>query len=160
PLDRSQVLVAYPQRALLATVAGAGIPCLGSPLPSNLTFDQLVISSRVASTRVTEGYSAAFEPRSANTDSGTRFLLRLSGFPAGARAFVPNAIAGSDAAQPTIAGDLGGTPSGGRYVPGSNSLLLIRVASADASGASGVPVQAPSQPVTLNSVSEVALSGG
>lgn len=50
----------------------------------------------------------------------------------------------------------------GQYVPGSNTLVLIRVNGADATGAGGFAVSAPqgSGPQTLNSVSEVALTNG
>ena len=161
PLDRAQVAVGFPQRGLLATVAGAGIVCVGSPLPASVTFSNLLAAgTRFTSTRVTEGFGGAFESRASGSDSGTRFLMRFSGFPGGGRVFVPDYVAGSSAAQPTIAGDLGGTPSGGQYVGGSRTLLLARVQGADINGAGGLPVQAPAGTVVLNSVSEVALSGG
>jgi uncharacterized protein (TIGR03437 family) len=122
-----------------------------------LAFSGLIAAkASVASTRVTEGFSAAFEARGASTDTGTRLLLRFRGVPAGTRLLVPDAIAGSDAAQPTAAGDLGGTPSPGQYVPGSNTLLLVRVPGADATGSSGA---LPST-VSLNTTADVVLSNG
>ena len=163
PVDRTQLTVGYPQHALLALVAGAGIPCTGSPLPSTPTFSSLIAAgTTVASTRVTEGFYGAFEARSPSVDTGTRVLLRFSGFPAAAQVFTPDFVAGSDAAMPTLAGDLGGSPSGGQFIAGSNTLLLARVAGADASGAGGYPLQVPAGVATLSfdTVAAVALTGG
>ena len=95
----------------------------GSPLPDNLHSVKSFLASNAAfaSTRLTEGFASAFAQRSApeslNADTGTRILVTYSGFPSGARLFVPDAIAGSDAVTPTSAGDLGIPASGGRYAP-------------------------------------------
>jgi uncharacterized protein (TIGR03437 family) len=68
-------------------------------------------------------------------------VLRYRGIPSGARLFVPDAIAGSNAVTPTAAGDFGGSQSGGAYAPSSSgSLLLSRVDYADANGGGGQPV--------------------
>ena len=44
---------------------------------------------------------------------------------------------------PTSGGDLNLPQAVGQYVPGSGTLLLVRVTGADASGAGGFPVTAP-----------------
>jgi uncharacterized protein (TIGR03437 family) len=143
----------------------------GSPLPNNLKSFSSFLASNAAfsSTRLTEGFADAFNPRSAwqslNADTGTRFLISYSGFPAGARLFVPDVVAGSDAVAPTAAGDLGVRASGGKYTPGgSGSLLLARVQGTDANGAGGAPVYAPLPPgsgtVTFDSTNEVFLNNG
>jgi uncharacterized protein (TIGR03437 family) len=158
--------VGIPAQGLLASYADTGIRCTGSPLPSTFSFSSLFgAGTRFASTRVTEGFPTAFEVRSAKSDTGIRILARYSGFPAGARLFVPTAVAGSDAAQPTAAGDLGGTPSGGAYAPGgSGSLLLSLVNGTDANGAGGTLAYTPGAPgsgtVTFDSVAEVRLTNG
>ena len=162
-IDQSQVVVAYPQTGLYATLYESGITCTGSPLPSSLTLaDLFSAGTAFASTRVTEGFATAFQPRTTGDDQGTRFLIHYSGFPANAQLYLPDAVAGSDAAAPTTGGDLGGTQQGGQYVPGSSTLLLLRVTGADANGAGGFLAQLPagSGPVSLNSVTAVPLSGG
>ncbi len=143
----------------------------GSPLPTSVTSFAGFLKSNAAfaSTRLTEGFADAFDPRGAweslNADSGTRFLISYSGFPSGARLFVPDVIAGSDAVTPTAAGDLGVPASGGKYAPGgAGSLLLARVQGTDVNGAGGAPVYTPLAPgsgtVTLDSMSEVILDNG
>ena len=64
-------------------------------------------------------------------------------------------IAGSDALQPTSAGDYGLAPSAGQYAAGSGTLLLVRVVNADANGAGGSLV-APN----FGSVGELSLVNG
>lgn len=163
PLTQAQVVVAYPQIGLLATVYDRGIPCVGSPLPSIVSVQGLFAAGTAfASTRLTEGFSSGFRPRGAGDDNGTRFVVRYSGFPAGTSVFVPDLVAGSDAAVPTAGGDLGGVPSAGQYVPASGTLLLARVPDADASGAGGTPVAVPAgtAAVALTGASAVALANG
>lgn len=142
----------------------------GSPLPDTLTFSALLSSgTSFASTRVTEGFGDAFGPRSAfanlNADSGERIVVRYSGLPQGAVLLVPDVIAGSDAVQPTGAGDFGVAASGGQYAPGGNgSLLLARVRNTDQNGAGGtlayVPGAAGSGTVSFNAVGSVPLVNG
>jgi uncharacterized protein (TIGR03437 family) len=71
-------------------------------------------------------------------------------------------VAGSSALVPTAGGDLGVSQAVGQYVPGSGSLLLVRVQGADATGAGGIPLSAPLGfgPVLLDSVNEVPLTNG
>ncbi|MDQ2947321.1 MAG: hypothetical protein M3Y27_15550, partial [Acidobacteriota bacterium] len=146
-LTNAQFPVARVQRGLYSgqsskLICGAN----GSALPDTLTFSNLINAGTVfASTRVTEGFADAFAPRSAwanlNADSGGRIIVRYSGFTVGARLFVPDFVAGSDAIQPTAGGDFGLPAAGGKYAPGGNgSLLLARVPFADSNGAGGKPV--------------------
>ena len=170
-LASSQPVVARPQRGLYAGYASA-LVCAqnGSPLPSVISFTNLIrANTSLSSIRVTEGFADAFSPRSAepnfNADSGERILVVYSGFPQDARLFVPDAIAGSDAVQPTAGGDFELPASGGAYAPSPNgSLLLARVAGAGSAGAGGAPVFLPgpigSGTVTLDSVSEIPIVKG
>jgi uncharacterized protein (TIGR03437 family) len=143
----------------------------GSPLPGTpSSFANLIMDGTAfTSTRITEGFAGAFTPRSAaanlNADTGTRFIVRYSGFPQGARLFVPTVVAGSDAVQQTAGGDMGVPESGGAYAPStSGSLLLALVAGADSTGAGGSLVFTPgavgSGTVTFDSVTELQLSSG
>jgi uncharacterized protein (TIGR03437 family) len=172
PSTNSQLLVATAEPALLASFSSK-IVCApnGSPLPDNPASFASFLASRSIfnSTRVTEGFADAFNPRSApqnlNANSGTRVIVHYSGFPANARLFVPDVIAGSDAVQPTAAGDFGLVPSGGRYAPtGIGSLLLARVVNTDANGAGGSVVYVPGLPgsgvVSLDSMRELTIANG
>jgi len=163
PMPQSQVTVASAQTAFFATLDDTGITCTGSPQPSTLTVANLFAAGTAfASTRISESFGNAFQPRAAGEDNGTRFVLNYSGFPANATLYLPDLVAGSDALVPTAGGDLGLPQAAGQYVPGSGTLLLARVVGADATGAGGAPVPVPAGPgaVTLNSVSTVALTGG
>ena len=161
PIDQSRLVVAYPQIGLYASLYDTGITCTGSPVPSTITLtDLFAAGTAFASTRVTEGFGGAFEPRSAGEDSGTRFLVTYSGLPAGAHVYVPDFVAGSTAMAPTLGGDLGGTRQVGQYQAGSGTLLLARVFGADASGAGGTPTVLPANTTALNGASEVPLNGG
>lgn len=174
PVDQSFVVVAYPQLGLFANLNDHGITCVGSPVPSSLSVPNLFAAGTVfTSTRVTEGFASAFQPRQPGEDNGTRFIVKFSGFPANAHVYVPSAVAGSDALSPTSGGDLGQPQSPGQYVTGSGTLLLQMVAGADANGAGGflvpLPVSvsgpitgtpAPTGVVNLTGVSEVPLSNG
>jgi uncharacterized protein (TIGR03437 family) len=143
----------------------------GSPLPADIgSFASFIASGATfASTRVTEGYADSFGPLGAtqniDADTGTRIIVQYSGFPAGARLFVPTVVAGSDATRPTAGGDLGVSASGGQYTPGPNpSLLLSFVPNADATGAHGKPLYTPGAPgsgtVSFDGMSEVILTNG
>jgi uncharacterized protein (TIGR03437 family) len=163
PISQSQVVVAYPRTSLFATLYGSDIPCTGSALASTTSLSALFAARTVfASTRITEGFANAFATRAAGDDTGTRFLISYSGFPPNAHVYIPDMVAGSSALVPTAGGDLGVTQAVGQYVPGSGSLLLVRVPYADATGAGGIPLAAPSGlgPVLLDSVNEVPLTGG
>lgn len=167
----SQIPVATPQEGLFAGFSSA-LVCAqyGSPLPDTINFTNLISTkTSLASARITEGFSGAFNPLSAppnlNAQTGDRIIARYSGFPQDARLFVPDVIAGSDATAPTAGGDFGVPASGGSYAPSANgSLLLARVAGADQNGAGGTPVYSPGAPgsgtVTFNAVSELQIVNG
>lgn len=149
--------------SLFATLSNAGIACAGSPVPSVITMTNLFAAGTVlASTRVTEGFAGAFAVRAAGADSGTRFLISYSGFPAGAHVYLADRVAGSDAAQPSAGGDLGSPAAVGQYLPGSGTLLLTRVIGADVNGAGGavMPPLTGLTALTLDSVTEVPLANG
>jgi len=171
-VQNNQLTVGVVFRGLYAGLSGELICAQGgSPLADNPASFASFLASKSAfnTTRVTEGYTDAFSQRgdfaNMNADTGTRIMIRYSGFPAGARLFVPNVAAGSDAVTPTGGGDFGLHASGGQYAPGGNgSLLLARVPLADANGAGGVAVFSPGAPgsgtVSFDAMSEVALSNG
>ena len=165
-LPASTFIVAYPQRGLYAT-AGTRLVCdqYGSPLADPVTMQNLLTYSASATTRATEGFASAFAPlgdsASLRADSGTRIVLRYSGFVSGARLFAPDAVAGSNADVPTGTGDFGTPASGGQYTPGRKQLLLIRVLGADVYGAGGrLAMATPAATAQFNSASEVTLTNG
>jgi uncharacterized protein (TIGR03437 family) len=163
PIDQSQLIVAYSQPGFLSNLSTTGISCYGSPSPASIDYAAFFeAGTALASTRVTEGFATAFTPRQAGADAGTRFVVKYSAFPATAHLYIPDLVAGSTALKPTSGGDLNLPPAIGQYMPGSNSLLLVRVNGADATGAGGYSVAAPqsSSPISLTSVSEVLLSNG
>lgn len=94
PINQSQVVVAYAQTGLFATLYSTGIACVGSPIPSTVTLASLFTAkTSFASTRITEGFGNSFQPRGASDDTGTRFLVRYSGIPSNATVYVPNFVA-------------------------------------------------------------------
>lgn len=168
----TQLLVGKPEPGLYVGYSGKLICAQsGSPAPHDVTSfaSFLAGGSAFTSTRLTEGYADSFGPKSAqqnlSADTGTRIVLQYSGFPAGAQLYVPTVVAGSDATQPTAAGDLGVTASGGKYTPGAvPSLLLAFVPNTDANGAGGTPAYAPgasgSGTVSFDGMSQVTLTNG
>jgi uncharacterized protein (TIGR03437 family) len=171
-LENQAVVVAGVTQTSLYTGYSANLICAqsGSPLPGTPGFASLLLDGTAfTSTRITEGFSGAFSPRTAavnlNADTGTRFIVRYLGFPQAAQLFVPNVVAGSDAVQPTAGGDFGLRASGGAYAPSANgSLLLSLVAGADSTGAGGSVVFTPdaigSGTVTFDSVTQLQIVGG
>jgi uncharacterized protein (TIGR03437 family) len=156
-INQSQLVVAFPLTSLYTNSNDAGVSCYGSALPSVISLSSLFAArTAFSSTRATGGFAGAF------SDPGTRFLIGYSGLPANTRVFMPDLIAGSDALVPTAGGDLGGTQSGGRYVPGSGTLLLARVPAADATGTGGQHAAVPTGagPATLDSASEIPITNG
>ena len=170
-LSNSRLTVGTVQRSFFAGNSSK-LVCApgGSPLPSTLSLSALLASGATfTSTRFTEGFGDAFEPRNAfanlNADSGERIVIRYSGFPQSAVLLIPDVIAGSDALQPTGAGDFGVPPSGGQYAPGGNgSLLLARVRNTDQNGGGGTVAYAPGAPgsgsVSFDSVSSIPFVNG
>jgi uncharacterized protein (TIGR03437 family) len=163
PLNSATAVLAYTEPSLYATLYEAGITCVGSPLPTTLDLTHLFAAGTAFdSTRLTESFAGAFQPRGAGDDNGTRFIVRYAGVPSTAQLFVPTWVAGSDAAVPTAGGDLGQAQAVGQYLPASGTLLLSLVVGADSSGAGGYPTALPtgSSPLVLNGVSPVSLSNG
>ncbi|HEU0121434.1 MAG TPA: hypothetical protein VFQ91_12970 [Bryobacteraceae bacterium] len=161
-VETHPLTVAITTRGLLGAYSSAFI-CTVSPLPSEISFATLLAQgTRYASMRFTEGFSEAFLRKIAPADQGTRLLVRFSGFPEGARLFVPDALAGSSATLPTAAGDLGLAAHGGRYdASAGGQLLMVRVRNTDENGAAGVLLPFPTTGTTdLNGVSEVPLVAG
>jgi len=160
-VDNSPLVVGIATRGLLASYSSTFV-CTISPLPADPTFNRLLSAGvRFASLRFTEGFSESFIKRAPLSDHGTRLLVRFSGLPPGARLLVPEALAGSSAAIPTAAGDLGLTPSPGRYLPNSSQLLLSLVRNPDPNGAAGsLAISAPTTPTDLSAVSELPVSNG
>jgi len=159
-----QLTVGFPAPGLLTQSSSSQVRCKGSQLPSTITFVSLLSrGTSFFSTRLTEGFASSFQPKDPLSDTGTRIMVRYSGFPAGARLFVPDYVAGSSAVQPTAGGDLGIAASGGQYAPSAaGSLLLIRVTGADENGAGGaiaLPIPGAGT-TTFTSASEVTLVSG
>jgi uncharacterized protein (TIGR03437 family) len=164
-LSNNPVVVAFAQPGLLASNSTSGVECAGSPVPSSINLSNLFAEGTAEeTTRVTEGFAQAFVPKNANTDTGTQILLSFSNFPAGATIYVPDAVAGSSAAVPTVGGTLGGTATIGQYAPGSGTLLLVRVLNSDANGAGGTLTTLPppnaSGVLVLSSANPVSLTNG
>jgi hypothetical protein len=156
------VPVATPQIGLYATYPKAGISSQNSPLPTDVTFANLLSQgTEFSSTRVTEGYNNSFLVKDSMSDTGTRIVLTFSKFPAPVQLFVPDYIAGNDALSPTVAGDIGGMVSPGAYLAGSHTLLLARVLGTDPTGTGGVVVGTPASfaPGKMTAVNLSAGSG-
>ena len=150
--------VATTSPTLQFSLINNGVPCLGSPLPPTLDFATFATTSLSSVIRITEASVAAFQAKDATSDTGFRVLVSLSGYPAGSRVFVPDFLAGNDAGVPTSAGNFNSTINGGTYTA-LGQLMLVRVNGADAKGSGGT-VTAPPLGITLNTVSEVTLTGG
>src|SRR3984957_7209711 len=171
-ITQSALVVGVPRTSLYVGYS-ADLICAqyGSPLPANsIGFASLILGgTSFTSTRITEGFSGAFSPHSAaanlNADTGTRFIVRYSGFPQAAQLFVPNVVAGSDAVQPTAGGDFGLAAWGGAYAPSTGgSLLLALVSGADSTGAGGslayLPGAIGSGTVSFDTVTQLQIVGG
>lgn len=165
-VNSTMFMVARSRPGLLASSASKAVSCRGAILPASRLLTELVGAKAVfSSTRVTEGFAEAFQSRGPFTDSGTRILVRYSGFPDGTRLLVPDVVVGSSSLAPTSGGDLGLAVSGGTYQPGTNgALLLARVMTTDSNGAGGAPVYTPgalgSSAVDFNTVNDVPLVNG
>lgn len=161
-LDNAIVTIGLPAEGLLASTVPTTIAAqIGSPLPETISFSSLLTAgARFSSSRVTEGFATAFEPRQPMTSNGTRILLRFRNVPADARLFAPDFIAGAGAAQPTAAGDFGGPASPGQF--SGAGLLLARVRGHDPNGAGGQPplLSEALQPGAFESVTEIPVAGG
>ncbi|HUS07687.1 MAG TPA: IPT/TIG domain-containing protein, partial [Bryobacteraceae bacterium] len=97
------------------------------------------------------------QKRAGMSDNGTRFILRFTSFPEGARLFSPNLIAGSSALQATRAGDFGGPVSAGQYAASAQGTLVLgRVMGSAAAGSGGSPLTGSD----FGTVGEIALANG
>ena len=164
-LSSAQFTVAYARSGLYTGTSGKLIRSVyGSPAPDNTASFSAFISAGTSftSTRLTEGFADAFQPATSYAnlmaDNGHRFLIHYSGFPEGSRLYLPDFVAGSDAARSTAGGDFGAPATGGNYVPSAaGSLLLSRVKGASVQGAGGAPAAAPAAATSFDSMSEVPL---
>ncbi|MGA2131400.1 MAG: IPT/TIG domain-containing protein [Bryobacteraceae bacterium] len=164
-LSNNPVVVANAQLGLLATTMDSGVTCTGSPVPSTVTLGNLIAGKTAEqTTRVTEGFPSSFQPKDPTSDTGTRFLLTYTGFPAGATIYVPDAVAGSSATVPTSGGDMGRPATVGQYMQNSQTLLLVRVLGTDANGAGGtlatLPAPNSAGVLVLNGANPVPLTDG
>jgi uncharacterized protein (TIGR03437 family) len=168
-LNSARLTTGTSERALYVSYTASFICAqAGSPLPDTLTFSGLMDAGTAFETaRVTEGFGDAFQPLSGfenfNADSGERILIQYTGFPTDSSVYVPDVVAGTDALQPTSAGDFGLNVSGGVYAPSANgTLLLARVSGANSSGVGGTPVYQPgsigSGSVTLSKVTQIPVA--
>lgn len=162
-VDNSPLIVGIATRGLLASFSSTFI-CTLSVLPAEINFTELLrLGTRFASMRLTEGFGDAFLKKAPLADNGTRIVARFAGFPAGSRLFVPDVLVGSTGVIPTAAGDLGLSPHGGQYVPGSGQLLLSRVQGHDSRGAGGAVVYTPPSSggaIDFTSMGELELVNG
>ena len=165
-LTSATVTVGLPARGFAASVNSIRVNCNLSPAPDSVSMAGLIAAgTRSLTVRITDRFLGALEKRQSGADSGVRVLLSYSGLPAGARLFVPDVVAGSDATQPTAGGDLALPRAAGLYTPtAAGSLLLARVSGADANGAGGSPVYIPLAPgsgtVALTAAAEIPLTNG
>jgi uncharacterized protein (TIGR03437 family) len=164
-LENNPVAVAIGQQGLLATTMDSGVTCTGSPTPSTLNLSNLFAAGTAEeTTRVTEGFPSAFQPKDPTSDTGTRFLLSYSNVPAGAAIYLPDAVAGSGATVPTSGGDLGTPAAVGQYTPASHTLLLVRVLNSDSTGTGGTLATLPAANgagvLVLNGANPVPLTNG
>jgi uncharacterized protein (TIGR03437 family) len=153
-----------PTASIYSSFLSSPVPCNGSPLPPVATpsLTDFVNGTSFSTLRVSEGWQDAFTKRDTSLPNGTRVIVSLSGYPAGARIFVPDVVVGNTGSVQTSAGAFGVYAGSGYYAPFSNQLLLSRVAQADATGTGGNPIlaTAPASLTPFGNMSEIALSGG
>jgi uncharacterized protein (TIGR03437 family) len=155
-LINNSVVVALPQPGLLTNGSSTQLQCVASPVPTTPTVTNFFAAGTFfESTRFTEGFASSFQPKGPLETAGTRFLVRYTNVPAGILLYVPNTVAGSDAAQPTGGGDLGVPQAVGAYVAGSKTLVLSLVQGADATGNGGLP-----GPIAFNAVTQLPVANG
>jgi uncharacterized protein (TIGR03437 family) len=153
-VNQSSILLATALSSLYSNFS-SGLVCAqsGATVPPILSFSQFILErASFSTTRVTEGFASALAPKADvqnfNADSGDRILVRYTGLSPQAILYVPVAVAGSDAVQPTAGGDFGLPASGGKYAPSAagGSLLLSLVIETDTNGVGGVPLYVPGSP--------------
>jgi uncharacterized protein (TIGR03437 family) len=133
-------------------------------LPGSLTMQNL-FAAGVAfnTTRVTEGFVNAFNPKDANSDTGTRIMIKYENLPTSMQLVVPDLVAGSDAylGEPTAGGDMGWPQSPGAYAPSATgSLLLALVTNPNPDGSGGQVYGKPTSPTTLSNASQLTVTNG
>ncbi len=138
----------------------------GAPLPGTLTMQNLFAAGvGFNTTRVTEGFSNAFIPKDANSDTGTRIMITYSNLPSSIQLVVPDLVAGSSALQQTAGGDMGVPQSPGTYASSTTgSLLLARVTNPNPDGSGGAPFYRPPTggmpPLTLTTATALQNNNG
>jgi uncharacterized protein (TIGR03437 family) len=150
------VVIGVPQQSLLSAAVGAAVYPVGG-LPDPIDFNTLIAAGiPPLTTRVTEAYAAAFEPKQSGSNTGTRILLRFSNIPPAARLFLPDAVTGSNAPAATSAGNMGLPVNGGMWAPSfAPFLLLSRVRDADPAGSGGtLAISEPSAITHFTAVSD------
>jgi len=147
---------------LLASVQSYGAPCIGSPLPPSIDFPTFINSGTSSSAvRVTEAVTGALAPQDPTATNGVRIIVQLSGYPAGAQLYVPNALVGNSGSIPTSGGEFGSSVAGGSYVPSANQLLLSLVTGADQNGAGGTLLYpSPVAAQSFTGMTQLTVSGG
>ena len=159
PNGQQTVTAAIGTKTLLASVLNNGIPCAGT-YPDTYDWPGFIAAATSASVvRVTEATPNGFAAKDASTDTGTRIVVKLSGYGTGVRLFAPDALVGNSGTAATSAGQFGATAAGGTYAPGS--LLLSRVNGADANGNGGTPAGTiPGAATSFTTASELTVSNG
>ena len=153
-----------PTTSIYASFLNNGVPCIGNPIPATFDLPGLNTASNYASAlRVSEGFGNSFAAARPGDTNGTRIIVKISGYPSGARVFVPDALVGNSGSNATTVNAFGYTVQLGIYTPGGDAaqLLLTRVDGADANGAGGTGViPLPNQETTFSSAYEVKLVNG
>lgn len=139
PVPVATVVVGRAAGIGLGAVSTATIPRASPELPPGADFGALVnLRPPFITTRFTESGPAVLRPRSNQHENGVRVVVHFPGVPEGGRVFVPAAIAGSSALEPTSGGNLGAPPAGGQYLgEPTPSLLLSLIRGANPQGIGG-----------------------
>jgi hypothetical protein len=145
PVPVATVVVGRGTGIGLGAVSTATIPRASPELPPDVDFAALVnLRAPFITTRFTESGAAVLRPRANQHEGGVRVVVQFPGVPEGGRVFVPAAIAGSSALQPTSGGNLGAPPAGGQYMAlPAATLVLSLIRGADPDGVGGNQVFFP-----------------
>jgi hypothetical protein len=136
--EQGLAAVGITQRALLVNVVSGTVKCAGSPLPPTINVTNLFAAgTRVSSMRVTEGFGNAFRKKDPLSDTGTRIMLRYSGFP-DARASCAGRNRRLRRNPANFSRGLSTPQASGQYAASADgSLLLVRVLAPAADGSGG-----------------------
>jgi len=161
-LLNSLVAAAVGTPSLQAAIINNGISCAASPVPATLDFASFVSAGTTSSAlRITEVLPNAFAVKDSSTTSGSRIIVRMTGYGSGVRLFAPDALVGNSGTVQTSAGQFATAVQSGTYTPSSGQLLLSRVSGADENGLGGTVVASlPTSQTTFTAVSELTVSGG